>query len=72
MGKILETTLHGQKIGFHPQRVLLLPDLELTFVLASILHMDVLRPELELKFLLLSMLQRDLLRPELQLKVILL
>ena len=32
MGKILETTLHGQKIGFHPQRVLLLPDLDAMLV----------------------------------------
>ena len=32
MGKILETILHGQKIGFHPQRVLLLPDLDAMLV----------------------------------------
>ena len=32
MGKILETTLHGQKIVFHPQRVLLLPDLDAMLV----------------------------------------
>ena len=35
MGKILETILHGQKIGFHPQRVLLLPDLD-TMLVADI------------------------------------